>query len=100
MNLEWNEEHPNYHVARITFSAVGINAEAVAKVFLVAGGYVVETGVGASLQTDGGTLPFEAAKELAARMLKHQLRTLQAQLQGALKDGEEQGFGEAKPDGG
>ena len=100
MNLVWIEEAPNYHVARIELEGLGVDVQAVAKVFLAAHGYVVETGIGTSIQTDGGRLDFDPAKELATRMLERQLTILQEQIQGALKGGEEQGFGEVRPDGG
>lgn len=100
MQLEWIEEQPNYHVARLHLTAVGVTVEAVAKVFLVSFGYVAETGIGAAIQTDGGRLGFDEAKTLATRMLEHQLKTLQEQIQKVLTGGTEASFGEVKPDGG
>lgn len=100
MKLEWAEEQPNYHVTRIYFTALGVDVQVIAKVFLGTYGYVVETGVGTSIQTDGGRLGFDEAKELAARMLERQLQMLQKRIQEVLSGGTEASFGEVRPDGG
>lgn len=103
MKLEFTEEQPNYHVARINLAgldSLGTAVQAFARVFLVTNGYAIETGIGASVQPDGGDLTFDAAKDLATRMLERQLQSLQERIQGVLKGGEEEGFGEVRPDGG
>jgi hypothetical protein len=105
MKLEWNEEQPNVHVAYVHFTSLGVSVHGIARVFLGAGGYLVEVGVGAPVQFGGGlnesgAPDFDGAVACATRMLHHQLKTLQEQLQAVLKGGEEEGFGEVRPDGG
>jgi hypothetical protein len=112
MKLEWNEEQPNVHVAYVHFTSLGVSVHGIARVFLGAGGYLVEVGVGAPVQFGGGldaiggglnesnATDFDGAVARATQMLHHQLKTLQEQLQAVLKGGEEEGFGEVRPDGG